>query len=443
MKTLIINATIVNENVVKKCSLLIDNESIAGIYDDAPKISADETIDASGCYVIPGVIDEHVHFREPGLTRKADIESESRAAVAGGVTTYFDMPNTVPQTVTLEALDNKFQLAKNKSHVNYSFFYGATNSNVETFGFLDDSRIPGIKLFMGASTGNMLVDDKNSLDAIFSHVSIPLMCHCEDTSMINRNMEEMKSIYGSDPKISLHPRIRNAEACYRSSALAVSLARKYDTRLHIAHISTARELDLFNNNLDMTERITAEAVVGHLFFSDEDYSRLGALIKCNPAIKGVADRDALRKAVVEGKITAIATDHAPHLLTEKQGGAARAMSGMPSIQFSLPMMLELVDMNVMSIERLVQLMCHHPSQLFDVINRGFIRVGYKADITIVKPHEPWRVTEDCIQSKCGWSPLTGHQFEWKVVRTIVNGHTVYCDGRVHEDIFGEEVKFKH
>jgi dihydroorotase len=380
-----------------------------------------------------------VHFRDPGLTDKADMESESRAAAVGGVTSFFDMPNTLPQTTSLESLNAKFWSAKIKSHINYSFFFGATNTNAELFGQLDMRRIPGIKLFMGSSTGNMLVDREKSLKKIFQSTNgKPLMVHCEDTGIINRNMAEYKNKYGEDPDIKYHPLIRSEEACYKSTSTAVKMAKEYGTRLHVAHVTTARELELFAPDDD---KITAEVVVGHLLFSDEDYERMGARIKVNPAVKTKEDRDALRKALNDGRIAVIGTDHAPHLITEKMGGAAKAMSGMPMIQFSLVSMLELVDEGVLTIERMVQLMCHRPASLFGVEQRGYIRKGYKADLVVVKPHTPWTVSPTCIESKCGWSPMTGHQYDWQVVHTFCNGHAVYSAGDFSNDYHGEEISF--
>ncbi|MDE6648208.1 MAG: dihydroorotase [Prevotella sp.] len=439
MRTLVKEGRIVNEGRVLDGSIVIEDGDIVDITSEQPEASFDEVIDASGCYVLPGIIDDHVHFREPGLTAKADMDSESKAAAAGGVTSYFDMPNTVPQTTTLEALDEKFRLAAQKSHVNYSFFYGATNDNVDTFAQLDAHRIPGIKLFMGSSTGNMLVDRRESLERIFSTVKLPLMVHCEDTDIINRNMAEAKRLYGDDPSVSHHCEIRSEEACYTSTALAVSLARQYGTRLHVAHLTTARELELFGQDAN----ITAEAVVGHLWFTCQDYERLGAKIKVNPAIKTEADRTALRQALTDGRIAVVGTDHAPHLWEQKQGGCATAASGMPMLQFSLVTMLELVDAGVLTLERLVQLMCHEPARLFGVERRGFLRRGYRADLVIVRPHQPWTVTKDVILSKCGWSPMEGHEYQWRVERTLCNGQTVYADGRVNTDIVGEEISFNH
>lgn len=431
MKTLITNAVIVNEGRRYDGSIVIEDGRIAEITETTiqPDPSVSETIDASGCLVLPGVIDSHVHFREPGLTDKADIASESRAAAAGGVTTYFDMPNTVPQTTALEALEEKFRLAAEKSRVNYSFFFGATNDNLPLIDRLDATRIPGVKLFMGSSTGNMLVDRQEALERIFSTVKMPVMAHCEDTSIINRNMEEARRSDPRFPDVSLHPLIRSAEACYESTSLAVSLARRYGTRLHVAHLTTARELELFTPH---DPQITAEATVGHLFFTDEDYARLGSRIKVNPAVKTRNDRDALRLALLDGRITTIGTDHAPHLPEQKQGGCDKAASGMPMIQFSLVTMLELVDDGVLPVERMVELMCHAPARLFGVRDRGFLQPGCWADIVIVSPKQPWTVTPDVIRSRCGWSPMEGHRYRWRVERTLCNGHTVY-DGRSVDD----------
>lgn len=443
MLTLITDAIIVNEGKKTYGSLLIENDHIAEIYEGntAPRGYYDRKVDATGCFVLPGVIDDHVHFREPGLTSKADIDSESRAAAFGGVTSYFDMPNTVPQTTTVEALEEKFRIAAGSSHVNYSFFFGATNDNRDMLEKLDRTRIPGIKLFMGSSTGNMLVDREDILECIFRNADMPVMVHCEDTAVINRNMAVAKRKYGDDPDVVHHPEIRSAEACVKSTALAVRLAKKYGTRLHVAHLTTADELGLFETSDDGMPRITAEAVVAHLLFADSDYGRLGALIKCNPAVKSVRDKEALRAALVDGRITVVATDHAPHRLEEKQGGCCRAMSGMPMLQFSLVSMLGLVDEGVLTIERLVQLMCHNPAALFGVRARGYIRCGYKADIVVVRPGKPWIVTSDTILSKCGWSPMLGHTFNWRVEHTFCNGSHILDDGVFDNDYRGEALEF--
>lgn len=442
MRTLIKNGTIVNEGRSFLGDLVVNGEQIEEIYEGkAPRGIYDQVIDASGCFVLPGVIDDHVHFREPGLTRKADIESESRAAAFGGVTSYFEMPNTNPQTTTLEALEDKFALGAQKSHVNYSFFFGATNDNVDSFDRLDVHRIPGIKLFMGSSTGNMLVDKYESLQQIFvkaKKLGLPVMTHCEDTDIINRNMAAYQKKYGEDPDVKFHPEIRSVEACYESSSLAVKLAKESGAHLHIAHVTTARELEFFGKD----ENITGEAVIAHLYFSDEDYADKKAFIKCNPAIKTVKDRQALREALADGRISVVGTDHAPHEWKDKQGGCAKAASGMPMVQFSLVSMLELVDEGVLSIERMVEVMSHHPAKLFQVDKRGFLRPGYQADIVIVRPHSAWTVQKEIIQSKCGWSPMEGHEYQWQVEQTICNGHLIYNKGEFDEAYRGEELTFR-
>lgn len=441
MATLIKGAHIVNEGRCFEGSIVIEDEKIVGILPSPITLhpspsTIHQEIDASGCYVLPGIIDTHVHFREPGMTEKADIESESRAAAAGGVTSYFEMPNTMPQTTTLEALEDKFQRAAHSSHVNYTFFFGATNDNTSLFSQLDPHRMPGIKLFMGSSTGNMLVDRDEALNKIFGSTALPIMAHCEDTDIINHNMAVAKQGHGDDPDVSLHPFIRSEEACLASTAKAVALAKKHGARLHVAHLSTAEELDY------ITSPITAEACVGHLIFSLLDYQRLGTRIKVNPAIKSPVDQFMLREALNDGRITTIATDHAPHLLSQKQGGCVRAASGMPMVQFSLPAMLELVDQKVLSIERMVQLMAHNPASLFEVRQRGFIRKGYQADLVIVRPDAPWTVTQDVIESKCKWSPLEGHTFRWRVEQTFCNGHLIYNNGVVDRSYIGQPLVFR-
>ena len=442
MRILVKGGRIVNEGRTFEGDVVIENEIIAEITDKIrhTEALADEVVDASGCFVLPGIIDSHVHFREPGLTEKACIETESRAAAAGGVTSYFDMPNTIPQTTTLEALEDKFERARKDSHVNYSFFFGATNDNADLFAQLDATRIPGIKLFMGSSTGNMLVDRQQALERIFSSTQLPIMAHCEDTDIINKNMAAAKAAQGDDPPVQLHPFIRSEEACYQSTRKAVELAKKHHARLHVAHLSTAEELELFT---PQSRQITAEATVGHLYFTLLDYPRLGARIKVNPAIKSPVDQFMLREALNDGRITTIGTDHAPHLLSQKQGGCARAASGMPMIQFSLVAMLELVDQGVLTIERMVQLMAHNPARLFGVEQRGFLRPGFKADVVVVRPNAPWTVTPECIQSRCGWSPVEGHTFQWRVEQTFCNGHLIYNNGEVSPEMAGQEIKFHH
>lgn len=443
MTAIIYGGTIVNEGQARKGSIVIEDGLIAQIIygHDAPRGHFRTEVDATGRFVFPGVIDEHVHFREPGLTAKADIESESRAAAWGGVTSFFDMPNTVPNTVSLDSWQQKMSLAAAKSHVNYAFFFGATTANSSTFSSLDRHRLPGIKLFMGASTGGMLVDEEPSLRQIFKQAAaadLPLMTHCEDTRLINANMKRAKAEHGDDPDISLHPQIRSREACLSSTRRAVSLAREYGTRLHVAHISTADELSLFGQE----PNITAEAVIAHLLFSDSDYRTLGSLIKCNPAVKTADDRSELRRALVDGRITTVATDHAPHLLADKQGGCARAASGMPMIQFSLPVMLQLADEGVLTIPRVVELMCHAPARLFQVRRRGFLREGYAADIVVAGHDEPWQVSPSIVQSKCGWTPLSGRKLSWRVLQTFCNGHLIYNNGHFDPSSRGQAITFR-
>lgn len=434
-RTQIKNATIVNEGRRFIGTLVIDDDRIDEIIEGAdsePVIPVDETIDGTGCYLFPGVIDDHVHFRDPGLTQKGDFNTESRAAAAGGVTTVFDMPNCNPQTTTMEAFKEKWMIAASKSVVNYGLFFGATAGNAYELGKLDSRKVAGIKLFMGSSTGNMLVDNEVALRAIFESAKLPIMTHCENTQLINENMAKAQAAYGNDPAVEHHPEIRSEEACYQSTALAVKLAQETGARLHVAHISTARELELFDAN---NPRITAEACVGHLVFCDKDYAKLGTRIKVNPAIKTEADCHALREALNNDKIYTIGTDHAPHKLSDKMGGCAKAASGMPIIQFSLISMLELVDKGVLSLERMVQLMCHNPAELLQIENRGYLREGYKADIVMVRPHVPWTLTPNRIQSKCNWSPLEGHVFHWRVERTFCNGFPIFNRGHVTDEKF--------
>ena len=431
----------VNEGSRKRGTLIIEDDRIEEILegDAQPVIPVDEVIDGTGCYLLPGLIDDHVHFRDPGLTAKGDFASESRAAAAGGVTTVFDMPNCLPQTTTWQAYEEKWRIAAEKSVVNYGFLFGATAGNAYELETLNPRTVAGVKLFMGSSTGNMLVDNERSLQAIFERSRLPIMAHCEDSHLIAANLERIQAICGNDPAIVHHPEVRNAEACYRSTALAVRLARETGARLHVAHLTTARGLELF----DPTDpQITAEACVGHLLFTDQDYPRLGSRIKVNPAIKTAEDREALRAALRSGKIYTVGTDHAPHRMSEKVGGCVRAASGMPLIQFSLVSMLELVDQGVLTIERLVQLMCHHPADLFQVENRGYLREGYKADLVLVRPHVPWTLTPNRIQSRCNWSPLEGHTFHWRVERTFCNGFPIYNRGHVTDEKYrGQAVCF--
>lgn len=446
-RTLIHNATIVNEGRSVQGSVVIEGDRIAEVLTYGKKLSVpcDETIDATGCCLLPGVIDDHVHFRDPGLTHKADILTESRAAAAGGVTSIMDMPNTNPLTTTLSALEQKFDLLNEKCIVNHSCYFGATNNNYTEFNQLDKHRVCGIKLFMGSSTGNMLVDKTNSLLNIFNGTDMLIATHCESQEIIKKNTEYYKKMFSDAPEvpISKHPNIRSSAACYASTELAVRMASLAGARLHVLHVSTAKELQLFSDIPLEEKHITAEACVAHLLYRQQDYKELGTRIKCNPSIKKQTDRDALRNAVNTGVIDVIATDHAPHLLSEKEGGALKAMSGMPMIQFSLVSMLELAEKGIFSIETIVEKMCHAPVQIYGICDRGYVREGYKADLVLVSHGDRWEVNSENILSKCGWSPLEGNSFRWKVERTFANGHLIYSDGQVDDTYRGEELRFDY
>ena len=446
-RTLIHNATIVNEGRSVQGSVVIEGDRIAEVLTYGKKLSVpcDETIDATGCCLLPGVIDDHVHFRDPGLTHKADILTESRAAAAGGVTSIMDMPNTNPLTTTLSALEQKFDLLNEKCIVNHSCYFGATNNNYTEFNQLDKHRVCGIKLFMGSSTGNMLVDKTNSLLNIFNGTDMLIATHCESQEIIKKNTEYYKKMFSDAPEvpISKHPNIRSSAACYASTELAVRMASLAGARLHVLHVSTAKELQLFSDIPLEEKHITAEACVAHLLYRQQDYKELGTRIKCNPSIKKQADRDALRNAVNTGVIDVIATDHAPHLLSEKEGGSLKAMSGMPMIQFSLVSMLELAEKGIFSIETIVEKMCHAPVQIYGICDRGYVREGYKADLVLVSHGDRWEVNSENILSKCGWSPLEGNSFRWKVERTFANGHLIYSDGQVDDTYRGEELRFDY
>ena len=446
-RTLIHNATIVNEGRSVQGSVVIEGDRIAEVLTYGKKLSVpcDETIDATGCCLLPGVIDDHVHFRDPGLTHKADILTESRAAAAGGVTSIMDMPNTNPLTTTLSALEQKFDLLNEKCIVNHSCYFGATNNNYTEFNQLDKHRVCGIKLFMGSSTGNMLVDKTNSLLNIFNGTDMLIATHCESQEIIKKNTEYYKKMFSDVPEvpISKHPNIRSSAACYASTELAVRMASLAGARLHVLHVSTAKELQLFSDIPLEEKHITAEACVAHLLYRQQDYKELGTRIKCNPSIKKQADRDALRNAVNTGVIDVIATDHAPHLLSEKEGGALQAMSGMPMIQFSMVSMLELAEKGIFSIETIVEKMCHAPAQIYGICDRGYVREGYKADLVLVSHGDRWEVNSENILSKCGWSPLEGNSFRWKVERTFANGHLIYSDGQVDDTYRGEELRFDY
>ena len=440
-RTLIKDAMVVNEGQVQRASVLIENDTIAGIFtSDAP--TADNIIDAAGKWLLPGVIDDHVHFRDPGLTHKADMYTESLAAAMGGVTTVFDMPNCVPQTVTLDALDDKFRHASETCLVNHSFYLGATHTNLDQIEKIDPAKVCGVKLFMGSSTGGMLLDDAASLKALFQAATVPVAVHCEETSIINANMERYTSQYGSEPPVKYHPLIRSEEACYASTSKALEVAAGTNVHLHILHLTTAHELNLFNNHPLQSKQFTAEACPAHLWFTDADYDHKGTLIKCNPAIKTDADRQALRLALTDGRIDVIGTDHAPHLLSEKQGGCKSAASGMPVLPYSLISMLELASAGIMQMTDVVRLMCHNPAQIFSIKERGYIRQGYKADLTLVsRSEEGYKVSNADVPNKCGWTPFEGELFHWKVCTTWVNGRAVYNEGTFDTEIKGKPVEF--
>ena len=439
------NARIVNLGREYTGYVAIDGEFIHAMGDGAAPeallAASQEVIDAAGMLLIPGCIDDHVHFREPGLTHKADIASESRAAVAGGVTSYMDMPNTKPLTITAEALEEKFDIAARSSVANYSFFIGATNDNIDTLLSIDNKRVAGVKLFLGSSTGNMLVDESDVLHRLFRECRTLISVHSEDEAIIRERRAFYTGRFGEDLSVFYHPLIRSAEACYVCTERAVELARRYGTRLHVAHISTARELELFWAEPLLDKRITAEACVHHLWFTDNDYASLGTRIKCNPAIKTTADRNALRDAVNNGAIDLIATDHAPHLLSEKQGGALTAASGSPYVQFSLIMMLELVRQGVFSTVTVVEKMCHAPAMLYNIDRRGILRPGYYADIVLIDTNTRHTVTKEEILSKCGWSPLEGTTFHSRVFKNFVNGKCIYSDGVVADNLASHPLKF--
>ena len=441
---LIKNATIINEGRTFRGDLLIKDEIIdsIGSAEDFNIPNDSKIIDAAGLLLLPGIIDDQVHFREPGLTYKGDIFSESRAAVAGGVTSFMDMPNTNPQTVTIDLLNEKYVVGSENSFTNFSFYLGATNTNIDEVMKIDQSAVCGIKLFMGSSTGNMLVDNETALKELFSRTTLPIAAHCEDEPTIRKNSEIYREKYGEEVPIRMHPLIRSREACFKSSSHAVSLAREYNTRLHILHLSTADELKLFDNSLPLKQkRITGEVCVHHLWFDDTSYNDLGTLIKWNPAIKTRFDRDALINGVNNNLIDIIATDHAPHTLDEKRNSYFKAPSGGPLIQHSLVLMLELWHRKIFSLEKIVEMMCHNPAILFNIRKRGFIRSGYQADLCLVDPSAQWTVSKENLLYKCGRSPFEGVTFQSKVINTIVNGTIVYDNGQINEDYRGQRLMF--
>jgi dihydroorotase len=439
-KILIVNGSIINRNKIYSSDILIKGAFIEKIDQQITEPNA-EIIDASGKYVFPGIIDDQVHFREPGLTHKADIFTESRAAVAGGITSYMEMPNTVPNTITQELLEDKYALAAQRSLSNYSFYIGATNNNLDEICRSDPGRVCGVKIFMGSSTGNMLVDNLSSLEDIFRESPILIATHCEDEVTIQRNIQKFKSEFGDDVPIKYHPEIRNAEACYKSSSLAVSLARKYGSKLHVLHISTATELSLFGTEKLENKRITAEACIHHLWFSKEDYEKKGTLIKWNPAVKDQTDRDAIRNAVKEGRIDIVATDHAPHTLDEKRNTYFKAPSGGPLVQHSLLVMMEMYHKGIFELQCIATKMAHNPALIYQIDRRGFLEEGYYADIVIVDPERSYSVNKQNILAKCGWSPFDGLQFRSSVDKTIVSGKLVYDQGHILEKGCGDRLLF--
>jgi len=445
MSSIIIrNGIIINEGSSSAGDILIKNDRIAaiGIIDNAFIPGDAKSVDAKGLYIIPGIIDDQVHFRDPGLTHKADIFSETRAAAAGGVTSFMDMPNTIPQAVTNEILEEKYIIAREKSLINYSFYIGGTNTNLSELLNADPQQICGIKLFLGSSTGNMLVNDEKVLREIFSRSSMLIACNCKDEATVKRNRKIFRKKYGEDVPVKFHPLIRSREACFITSSFAVKLAKEYNTRIHILHLSTADEMKLFSPDVPVDEkRITGEVCVHHLWFEEADYERLGNNIKWNPAIKTRFDRDALVNGVKNNLIDIVATDHAPHTLEEKSATYFKAPSGGPLIQHSLAAMMELFHKKIFTMEMIVDKMCHNPAIIYRIKERGFIREGYKADICIVDPHERWVVTRQNILYKCGWSPFEGEEFTSRVKYTIVNGNLIYNNGVLSENTRGERLLF--
>lgn len=448
MKYLIKNATVVNEGECFEASVYIADGKIAKIVRKGEVFDAENAIviDATGKYLIPGIIDEHVHFREPGLTQKADMYTESRAAVAGGVTSYMDMPNTVPQTVNQELLQQKFDLAAEKSLANYSFYIGATNDNLAEITKINPKEVCGVKLFMGSSTGNMLVDKADTLEALFQEAPCLIAAHCEDEAIIKQNTQHYKELAEKReiaPDACIHPLVRSAEACYKSSAKAVELAEKTGARLHIMHISTAKELQLFRKDIPLEEKkITAETCPHYLFFNEEDYKRKGFAIKCNPAIKAKEDQQALLQALMTGQIDTIGTDHAPHLWEEKfTDNYFTSKSGFPSIQHSSAIMMELCRQGYLSLPQLVKLMCHNPALLYQIDRRGFIREGYHADLVLIDPNASYPIRNEEVHYKCGWTPYNGTILHSQVTHTFVNGNLVFENGVFHEEIKGEKIHF--
>lgn len=438
---LITNAHVVNEGRRFDADVRVRGGRIEQIAAQIPASANEKVFDAAGRWLLPGMIDDQVHFREPGLEHKANIEFESRACVAGGITSFMEMPNTRPPAVNRDALEAKYERGRASSRANYAFYLGATNDNLEDIRSLDPKSAPGIKVFMGASTGNMLVDNPQTLDAIFRDAPTPIITHCEDTPMIMANEEKARARWGDDIPAAQHPLIRSREACLKSTELAISLARRHGTRLHVLHISTADELALFAPGPIDGKRITAETCVHFLHFSDADYERLGHLIKCNPAIKTAADRAAITRALAEGRIDVLATDHAPHLAEEKAQPYTRAPSGLPLVQYALQVALERVFDGELTLERLVEAVTHAPATLFNVRQRGYLREGYHADLTVVDPNRPHAVVREEILSKCAWSPFEGTTFRSSIAATFVNGHLAWRDGQLDDSVRGQRLEF--
>jgi len=440
---LIKNAKIVNEGSIFEGDVLIENNIIRQIADNiSAKSSESVIIDAEGNFLIPGVIDDQVHFREPGLTHKGDIATESKAAVAGGITSYIEQPNTVPNAVTQELLEEKYQIAAKTSYANYSFMMGGTNDNLEEILKTNPKNVAGLKLFLGSSTGDMLVDSSASLEKIFSSTKLLIAVHSEDETIVKNNLAKYKEIYGDDIPVTKHPEIRSVAACYESTVRVIALAKKTGARLHVFHISTAKELDLFTNKMPLEKKqITAEVCIHHLWFTDADYETKGSLIKWNPAVKSQEDKDALWKALLDDRIDVIATDHAPHTLEEKSNPYTTCPSGGPLVQHALVAMMEAYNKGKISMEKIVEKMCHNPAKIFKIENRGFIKEGYFADLVLVNPHMPWSVKKDNIIAKCGWSPFEGISFKSRVTHTFVNGKLVYTNGKVKDIIAGERLTF--
>ena len=433
MNTVLIkNAKIVNEGRIFEGDILIENEFIVEIADNiSPKFASCKIIDAEGNYLIPGAIDDQVHFREPGLTHKGDIASESRAAVAGGITSYIEQPNTIPNAITQELLEEKYQIAAKKSYANYSFMMGGTNDNLEEILKTNPKNVAGLKLFLGSSTGDMLVDSSEALEKIFSSTKLLIAVHSEDETTVKENLERYKLQFGDDIPVKFHPEIRSVEACYKSTVKIIELAKRTGARLHVFHISTAKELDLFTNKIPLEDKkITAEVCIHHLWFSDEDYAAKGNLIKWNPAVKSADDRKALWEALLDDRIDVIATDHAPHTLEEKNQSYLKAPSGGPLVQHAVVAMFEAYHQGKISIEKIVEKMCHNPAKIFKIEKRGFIKVGYYADLVIINAGLPWNVKKENILYKCGWSPFEGYNFKSRISHTFVNGQLVYQNFKV-------------